>query len=169
MSKQPEVWLRGAIAGYPTRLQPVVHAILQAQEELHKLVVGFPDRLLWERPAGLASPAFHLQHLTGVLDRLATYARGEPLTAVQLDNLKNEGVRDRGLTTAGLVNQFDVQVDRFLQQVGNTRESSLSDFRGVGRAQLPSTVGGLIFHAAEHTQRHYGQLLVTMKILQQSR
>ena len=165
MSKQPEVWLRGALPRYPALLQPVVHAILQAQEELHDLIAEFPDRLLWERPAGLASPAFHLQHLTGVLARLATYARGEALSAAQLDDLKREGVVDASLTTEQLVNRFDSQVDRFLQQVAATDENNLSDFRGVGRALLPSTVGGLLFHAAEHTQRHYGQLLVTVKML----
>ena len=68
--KQPEVWLRGPIEGIPLLLQPVAHALLQAREELNTLMVDFPEALLWERPAGLASPGFHLQHLSGVLDRL---------------------------------------------------------------------------------------------------
>jgi hypothetical protein len=43
----------------------------------------------------------------------------------------------------------------------------LTDTRGVGRKQIPSTVLGLLFHSAEHTMRHTGQLLVTCKILTQ--
>jgi uncharacterized damage-inducible protein DinB len=37
--------------------------------------------------------------------------------------------------------------------------------RFVGRAKLPSTVLGLLVHAAEHTMRHTGQLLVTVQVL----
>jgi hypothetical protein len=43
-------------------------------------------------------------------------------------------------------------------------ESTLAHFREVGRQKLPSTVLGLYVHAAEHTQRHVGQLLVTARI-----
>jgi hypothetical protein len=35
----------------------------------------------------------------------------------------------------------------------------------VGRARLPSTVFGLLFHVAEHTQRHAGQAITTAKIV----
>lgn len=37
--------------------------------------------------------------------------------------------------------------------------------RGVGRAGLPTTVVGLLIHAAEHTQRHVGQAVTTAKVL----
>jgi hypothetical protein len=83
MSSKPEVWLRGPLIGTPVLLQPVAHALLQAREEISELMSGFPDELLWEKPAGLASPAFHLQHLSSVLDRLFTYARGEQLESKQ--------------------------------------------------------------------------------------
>ncbi|MEI9810890.1 MAG: hypothetical protein WDO16_25110 [Bacteroidota bacterium] len=46
-----------------------------------------------------------------------------------------------------------------------TDEAILTSVRGVGRAKIPSTVMGLLFHAAEHTMRHTGQLLVTAGIL----
>ncbi len=36
--------------------------------------------------------------------------------------------------------------------------------RGVGRQRLPTTVGGLIVHCAEHTQRHVGQAITTARI-----
>ncbi len=160
-----EVWQRGSIEGIPLLLQPVAHAILQAREEVEALMNGFDEQLLWQRPAGLASPAFHLQHLSGVLDRVFTYARGESLSTTQVDQLKAEN--DTSIVTVSqLVAKFDQQVDKALAQLKITNEKTLTDFRGVGRNQLPSTVIGLLFHAAEHTMRHLGQLLVTVKVLE---
>lgn len=43
--------------------------------------------------------------------------------------------------------------------------TTLGDFRGVGRAQLPSTVIGCLVHGAEHAMRHVGQLSVTMRVV----
>ncbi len=76
-----EVWLRGPLPDVPALLQPVAHALLQAGEEVETLVADFPKKNLWDRPSGMASVGFHLQHLTGVLDRLFTYARGEVLSS----------------------------------------------------------------------------------------
>ncbi|MEB2775210.1 DinB family protein [Algoriphagus sp. D3-2-R+10] len=165
MKSQPEVWLRGPIPGYPPKLQPVVHAILQAQEDIHKLMRDFPTDLLWERPAGMASPGFHLQHISGVIDRMITYAKAETLDQLQFEYLKKEGLANTSLTTEILVANLDNQISEFLDFLYAIDVNTLQDFRGVGRAQLPSTVGGLLFHAAEHCQRHFGQLLVTVKIL----
>src|ERR1700733_13042786 len=93
MSKpvMPEVWLRGPLPGMPALLQPVAHALLQAREEVIALMQGFPEEHLWARPAGVASPGFHLQHLAGVLDRLFTYAAGQALNGEQLAALAAEG------------------------------------------------------------------------------
>jgi len=167
MSGMPEVWLRGPVAGVPALLQPVAHALLQAREEVNELMTGFPETLLWEKPAGLASPGFHLQHLSGVIDRLFTYARVEQLTASQLEALANEGKVTADLNE--LIIAFNRQVDAALLQLGQTDESILMKKREVGRAKLPSTVGGLYFHAAEHTMRHLGQLLVTVRVLKETR
>lgn len=139
---------------------------MQANEEVNALMTAFPDSLLWQKPAGMASAGFHLQHLTGVLDRLFTYARREPLSEAQLAYLRQEGSDTRPpLTAALLVNRFGKQVQQALQQLAQTDTATLNEFRGVGRAQLPSTVMGLYVHAAEHTMRHLGQLLVTVKLL----
>ena len=164
-SKLPEYWLRGPVPGISSYLQPVAHALLQAREEVNELMSEFPEELLWEQPAGLACPGFHLQHLSGVLDRLFTYAVGQMLTEEQLQLLKKEGVKDTSLTADKLVKIFNEQVDKSLEQLKATDEKSLIEFRGVGRAQLPSTVLGLLTHAAEHTMRHLGQLLVTVRVL----
>jgi uncharacterized damage-inducible protein DinB len=163
-NNKPEVWLRGPLEGISPLLQPVAHALLQAREELNELMNGFPDNLLWERPAGMASPGFHLQHLTGVLDRLFTYAKGEQLTQPQLDYLASEG-KDQQYSVQLLLDNFNRQVDKAIKHLSVTDELTLTETRDVGRAQIPSTVIGLLVHSAEHTMRHVGQLLVTAKFL----
>ena len=161
-----EVWLRGPLPKVPPLLQPVAHALLQAREELTALLADFPAALLWQRPAGVASVGFHLQHLTGVLDRTFTYARAEALTPAQLAYLAAEAHDTTPpLAPAALVERFAAQVDQALTQLRATNEATLPAFRGVGRAQLPSTVLGLLVHAAEHTMRHVGQLSVTARVL----
>lgn len=160
-----EVWLRGPLPEVPPLLQPVAHALLQAREELQTALADFPTNLLWQRPAGVASVGFHLRHLTGVLDRLLAYARNEALSAEQLRYLRAEGEAAADTTAVALVQAFSAQVDAALAQLRATDEATLTEARGVGRAQLPSTVIGLLTHAAEHTMRHLGQLLVTARVV----
>lgn len=161
-----EVWLRGPLDGIAVLMQPVAHALLQAREELVDIMAGFPEVLLTMRPAGLASPIFHLQHLAGVMNRMFTYARGEMLSREQFDYLVSEG-KDNGKTLDELVQQFSDQVDQSLAQMRQTDPATLGDVRGVGREQVPSTVNGLYVHSAEHTMRHIGQLLVTVRVLKE--
>jgi len=162
-----EVWLRGPLPEIPPLLQPVAHALLQALEEISTLQYTFPADLLWKRPAGVASVGFHLQHLTGVLDRLFSYARKESLNDIQLEYLKNEKEEpSQNCTYKNLLTKFESQVEKAITQLRQTDETTLVDVRYVGRARIPSTHLGLLFHAAEHTQRHVGQLLVTARILQ---
>jgi len=163
---QLEVWQRGPIEEIPALLQPVAHALLQAREELNLAMNGFSDDLLWQRPANIASVAFHLQHLSGVLDRVFTYSLSLSLSARQLKELEAESLLHQpNLTTAILLNRFNMQVDKSIVQLKNTDVNTLTEFRGIGRKMLPSTVIGLLFHGAEHTMRHLGQLLVTIKVL----
>lgn len=163
---QPEVWLRGALPGVPAVLMPVAHALLQAKEEATSIMDNFPENLLWECPAGLASPGFHLLHLSGVIDRLFTYARGETLNADQLNYLSAEqSGQQSGYQVYDLLSRFKKQVDSAIKELKETPERIVLESRGVGRAQIPSTVLGLLVHTAEHTQRHIGQLLVTVRIL----
>lgn len=168
MSQKLEVWQRGPLPSIRPLLQPVAHALLQAREELFECMEGFPKELLWLRPAGVASAGFHLQHLSGVLDRVFTYARAESLSPEQFEQFAEEG-RDseKGYSVEDLVERFDKQIELALQQIKDTNESTLSDYRGIGRAGLPSTVIGLLFHAAEHTMRHLGQLMVTVAVVKE--
>jgi hypothetical protein len=168
MSQKLEVWQRGPLPGIPPLLQPVAHALLQAREEIELYMQDFPRELLWERPAGLASPGFHLQHLIGVLARVFTYARGEGLNAHQFAQLDEEGTdSEEGYTVEALLLRFSKQVDLAMEQLRHTPDDQLTAYRGIGRAGLPSTVIGLLVHGAEHTMRHVGQLMVTVKVLRE--
>lgn len=160
-----EVWLRGPVKNVPEMLQPVVHALLQAREEINELMLNFDDKKLWQKPAGVASAGFHLQHIAGVLDRLFTYAKNLKLDDAQLKYLSLEGVEDDALTSAALVAKLNNQIDLTVASIVQTDEATLTQPRAVGRQQLPSTVLGLMFHSAEHTMRHVGQLFVTVKVL----
>lgn len=169
MQKKQEAWLRGPVEDIPSLLQPVAHALLQAREEVNELMKDFPDEALWIKPFGSAPAGFHLQHLNGVLDRLFTYANGKALNEKQLAALKAEGDAEKNkLNGAELVQAFNQQVDKALKKLQQEDEQKLTEYRSVGRAQLPSTVMGLLFHAAEHTMRHLGQLIVTVKTLKAS-
>lgn len=162
----PEVWMRGPIPGFPPLLQPVAHSLLQSLEEVRRTVPPLATDDLWAKPGGAPSVGFHLRHAAGSLDRLFTYARGEALTAEQRAFLESEGEPGSPpAESAALAAAFERQVEQALAQLRGTPESTLLEPRGVGRRQLPSTVLGLLFHAAEHTQRHVGQMVTTARIV----
>jgi uncharacterized damage-inducible protein DinB len=162
----PHPWLAGPVGGVPDALQPVAHALLQSQFEVHAFMRDFPDELLWERVAGLAPVGFHLRHIRGVIERLfATAVRGT-IGDEQRERLEVERRQsDEGVTVRDLVAAVDEQVAQALDQLRRTQPETLAEERLVGAKGLPSTVAGLLFHAAEHAQRHCGQLLVTTRVL----
>ena len=165
MDKKPEAWLRGPIGGVPPILQPVAHALTQAREEIDTIIIDFPQSKMWEQPAGAASVAFHLQHIAGVLDRLFSYSQGLPISNTQLKYLSEEGLQEASLTKEILLENLANKVNESIEHLKTVDLNSVTEVRTVGRNKLPSTVIGLLFHAAEHTMRHTGQLLVTAKIL----
>jgi len=159
-----EWWQRGPVDGVPGALQPVAHILLQVRESVGELTEGLSETAWNARPANVASCAFHLRHMTGVIDRLFTYARGEALTDDQFASLRREGdplaLGDVPAALAALSHR----VDSALDQLRETDPATLGDFRPVGRAKLPSTVIGCLVHGAEHSMRHVGQLSVTARI-----
>ncbi|MET6991124.1 DinB family protein [Sediminicola arcticus] len=165
INHEPEFWLSGPIPGISIFLQPTVHALLQSRRELAQYTMDFPEALLWEKTVGRASVGFHMQHLTGVLDRMLTYARSKPLTIEQFQYLKSEGSPNTKASITELVESFNTKVDEALEFCKTIPDNELTHERTVGRKKLPSTVLGLLFHAAEHSQRHVGQLLVTVSVL----
>jgi hypothetical protein len=160
---QPEVWLRGPLPDYPGELQPLAHSLLQVREEI-AAVAACPPEHLWARPGGAASIGFHLRHLAGSLDRLLTYARGDRLNAAQTLALAKEALDGSPEAHAGvLVQAAHDAIDRALAHIRTTPHGTLEEIRLVGRASLPSTVLGLLFHAAEHAQRHSAQPAAIIK------
>ena len=159
-------WLRGPVAGVIPLLQPVAHSLIDCLEDVESRLAGVSAERIWTKPGNGASIGFHVRHAIGSLDRLFTYARGEQLSAEQLAVLKSEGVRGSGPDTAEqLTAAFNQAVERAMVQVRGTREADLLQHREVGRAKLPSNVVGLLVHAAEHTQRHIGQMSTTLKVV----
>ncbi len=165
---KPEVWLRGPVPEIPQLLQPAAHALLQSSEEIERYLLDFPEDKLWTKIAGRASVGFHLQHITGVLDRMMTYAKSENLSDVQFNYLSQEGKPNEQFLSSELIINFQNKTEQALSFFKTLTEATLKEKRSVGRKKLPSTTLGLLFHAAEHSQRHVGQLLVTASILTSS-
>jgi len=163
---EPEVWLRGPLDGYHPMLMPVAHSLLQVREDLARLERSVTPAQLWARPGGAASIGFHIRHTGGALDRLLTYARGEALSPPQLLLLAAEGEPgDPPILVSTLAVELNAVIDRSLAQLRDTDPERLLDAREVGRGRLPSTVLGLLVHAAEHSTRHMGQAITTARIL----
>ena len=163
---QTEVWQRGAVPGFEPLLMPVVHALLQAREDLERLAGDVPPEHVWVRPGGAASIGFHVRHTGGALDRLFTYARGETLSDAQKAALREEGAPgEPAASLVAVLSGVNAIIDRALQQLAATSKESLLDERKLGRAGLPTNVLGLLFHAAEHCTRHVGQAITTARIV----
>jgi hypothetical protein len=159
-----EPWQSGPVEGVPSLLQPVAHALLDNVHDIAHSIEGLSVEQLAMRPGGAASIDYHVRHAIGSLDRLFTYARGEMLSDSQRDYLAGEPTPS-SLDALELVSIFQNAVDRAIEQLRQTRESTLTEARTIGRAKLPSTVIGLLFHGAEHTARHTGQIVATSKMV----
>jgi hypothetical protein len=164
MNSQPEVWLRGPVPGIPGVLLPAAHAFLQTMEDVERVVGDLTVEQLWQMPGGAASVGFHVMHLSGSTDRLLTYARGERLSPEQKASLSAEQSPPRH-SASELIAQLRTTIDAVLAHFRDVPVASLYEARTVGRAALPTTIIGLLFHAAEHSQRHAGQIVTTAKIV----
>lgn len=160
-----EWWQRGPIEGVPAALQPVAHILLQVRESVGELTANLSEAQWNARPANVASSAFHVRHITGVIDRLFTYARGDALTPEQFARLRMEGDHLSADDVAATLDALSERVDAAISELRTVNPETLGDFRGIGRSQLPSTVIGCLVHAAEHSMRHVGQLSVTTRIV----
>jgi hypothetical protein len=157
------------MTGIDPYLMPAAHALVQASEDLEHAARGLTAEQLWARPGGAAAAGFHLRHIAGVLDRLFTYARGESLNPAQREALAAESAPgDSPPDADALIARAQAAVATALDTFRNTPREKLLEPRAVGRKQLPSTVLGLYSHAAEHAQRHTGQLITTAKIVRGS-
>jgi len=160
-----EWWQRGPIDGVPAVLQPIAHILFQVRESVGEIVEALTEHDWNARPAGVASAAFHVRHIAGVIDRLFTYARGNALSAEQLAAIQSEGQQLLMADVEPVLRALSARIDAAVAELRTIDVATLGDFRGVGRAQLPSTVIGCLVHGAEHAMRHVGQLSVTARIV----
>jgi uncharacterized damage-inducible protein DinB len=158
-----EPWLRGTYADVPAVGRAVLHALDLALEDISKWTEGLTDSEAHAEPLGLTSVSFHLKHIARSVDRLLGYAEGSQLTAEQLAALKTE--QGGGETLVELMSEVEVS---FSNAADRIRVLATADFnipRGVGRKQLPTSIGGALIHVADHTQRHVGQVVTTAKVI----
>jgi len=160
-----EWWQRGPIDGVPAVLQPIAHILLQVRESVGEIVEPLTEQEWNARPAGVASAAFHVRHITGVIDRLFTYARGNALSTEQLATIQSEGQTLLTADVAPVLRALSARADAAVAELDTIDLTTLGNFLGVGRGQLPSTVIGCLVHGAEHAMRHVGQLSVTARIV----
>src|ERR1039457_3701829 len=158
-----EPWLRGTHTDVPAVGRAVLHALDLALDDLTKWTEGLTDAEVHSQPLGLTSVAFHLRHIARSTDRLLSYAEGKPLSEEQLAALKSEKVGDE--TLAMLMADVEFSFSNAADRVRVLATADLNTFRGVGKKQLPTTIGGALIHVADHTQRHVGQVVSTTKLL----
>jgi hypothetical protein len=160
---RPEPWLRGTLGEISAVPRAVLHALELAEEDLQKWCGPLTNEQLNARPGGLAPVAFHLRHIAGSIDRLLSYAEGRPLGGEQLAFLKSE--LEPGATRAEVFGLLDRTLKLATSRVRALATQNLEAARTVGKKQLPTTLGGLFVHIADHTQRHLGQAITTARII----
>jgi len=159
----PEPWLRGTLAELPSVHRAVLHALELAGEDLQHWCAKLTDEQLNQRPAQIASVAFHLRHISRSLDRLLTYAEGAALSEQQMAALQSEMNPDA--TRDELFAELSAALATSASRIRSLSNADLEASRPVGRNKLPTTLGGLLVHIADHTQRHVGQAITTAKIV----
>jgi uncharacterized damage-inducible protein DinB len=162
-SELPEPWLRGTLADVPAAQRGVLHALELAKEDLERWCDGLSDEELHARPNGIAPVAFHLRHIARSMDRLLTYAEGNQLSPEQLSIMKAE--MDPSGSRNELLAELVVAIAKSGKRIRAFLPQQMEEERTVGKKQLPTSVGGLLVHVADHTQRHVGQAITTAKIV----
>jgi uncharacterized damage-inducible protein DinB len=158
----PEPWMRGTHGELDVVRKAIIHALELAEEDVAKWCGGLGDTGMMARPGEVAPVAFHLRHIARSLDRLLTYAENRMLDEEQMRALKTEMAV---VTAAEVLQEFREGIASAKKRVRALAPESYEESRGVGRRQLPTTVGGLLIHCAEHTARHVGQAVTTAKIV----
>ncbi len=158
-----EPWLSGTHTETPAVARAVLHALDLALDDITKWTEGLSELEVHAHPLGLSSIAFHLKHIARSADRLLTYAEGSQLSSEQLASLKNEAVGAE--TLAELLGEVEAAFSRAADRIRILGTADFNTARGVGRKQLPTSIGGALIHVADHTQRHTGQVVTTSKVL----
>ncbi len=160
-----EFWLSGSIENVSPLLMPAAHALEQAAVDIEKNTSRLTTDELWRKPNGAPSVGFHLLHIAGSVDRLLTYCLDEKLNDSQFAELAGETKINETLDAESLTGKALEKIREAIGIIGSTPEETLFEKRVVGRKRLPTNVFGLLFHIAEHTQRHVGQIVATAKVV----
>jgi uncharacterized damage-inducible protein DinB len=160
-----EPWLSGTHSEVPAVGRAVLHALDLALDDITKWTEGVTDIEVHTTPLSLPSVAFHLRHIARSVDRILTYAEGSQLTPEQLTQLKSEQGTDEHETLAALIAEVEISFSNAAGRIRTFATAEFNTFRGVGRKQLPTSIGGALIHVADHTQRHVGQIVTTAKVL----
>jgi uncharacterized damage-inducible protein DinB len=158
-----EPWLRGTLTDVPAVPRAVLHALELAREDITRWAGHLTDSELHQRTSDIPPVAFQLRHIARSLDRLLTYAEGRALDPLQIDRLRSETAPEG--TRQELFDEFIAALDRSAARVRKLATSDLNSPRTVGKQHLPTTLGGLLVHVADHTQRHVGQVITTAKFI----
>lgn len=158
-----EPWLRGTLTEVDALRRQVLHALELAGEDVETWCAGLTDAQMNARPFAIAPVAFHLRHMVRSLDRLLSYAEGKQLNEAQMAALRSE--LDGGASAGAVLAEFREGLADAMRRVRAFSPESYEMPRGVGRKMLPATVGSLLIHCADHTQRHTGQAVTTAKVV----
>jgi len=158
-----EPWLRGTLTEVDAVRRQVLHTLELAEDDMEKWCSGLSDAEINARPFGIAPVSFHLRHMVGTIDRLLTYLGGGQLSAEQMTTMRGE--LGAGGTTAEVMRLFKDGLADARRRVLLISPGSYEEARGVGRKMLPTTVGALMVHCADHTHRHVGQAVTTSKVV----
>ncbi len=158
-----EPWLQGTLTDLPVVQRALIHSLQMAQEDTAKWCSSLDDRELHARPFGLPSVAFQLRHIARSLDRFCTYAEGTPLnhrpTSSLASEMENNGTRE------SIFSELEASLENTRRRLDAIVRQPLDTPIAIGRKRLPTTLAGLLVHAAEHTQRHVGQAITTAKVI----
>jgi uncharacterized damage-inducible protein DinB len=160
---QVEPWMSGTHFEVPAVGRAVLHALDLAQEDLTRWTSGLTDAEVQSRPFELSSVAFHLRHIARSIDRILTYAEGRQLSSDQLTALKSEQTGSESL--AALLAEVEASLSDAAKRILVLADADFEIPRGIGRKQYPASLGGVLIHVADHTQRHVGQIVTTAKVL----
>jgi uncharacterized damage-inducible protein DinB len=158
---QQEPWLRGTHQHLPAIVRAVVHALEMTEEDVLTACAPLSYDQLMAKPLGLTSVGFHIRHIAGSLDRLLTYAEGGELSAEQVAAMRSESEFEEFIEDWR--DEFVAELQRARTRVEAFAQADLEEPRYVGRKRLPTTVGGLLVHCADHSLRHVGQIVTTAR------
>lgn len=162
MSAEP--WLRGGIEDLDPLRAALVYSFQHARDDIAEWTSRVRETELSVDFGQIASVGFQIRHIAGSVDRLMTYAAGDQLSDRQMDVMRAER-QQPALSRDGYLALLDEAFSKAEATLRALDSSQYKDIREIGRRRIPVPLGVLLVHIAEHTQRHVGQLIMTVKIV----